>query len=152
MSTERLSSPPFDPRPPRSLTGGERHTFLRVAAILVPGTGALDGFDDLAERALAARRDAFDTIVDELHRLADLEGSALETELRRAAEDPHGAFGPLSTVIAGAYLMAPAGRAAVGYPGQAARPPRFDLAADEIMDGILDPVIDRGPVFRPHSH
>jgi predicted aconitase with swiveling domain len=84
--------------------------------------------------------------------VATLDGDApgdVEPELRRLAETPGSGFEDLAGVIAGAYLLVPEVRRAAGYPGQAARPPRFDEAAEQIMDGILDPVIERGPIFRP---
>jgi hypothetical protein len=53
----------------------------------------------------------------------------------------------VSAVLAGAYLMVPEIRAAIGYPGQHRSHPPFDLAVEEIMDGILDPVIERGSIY-----
>ena len=57
-------------------------------------------------------------------------------------------FEVLSGLLAAAYLLIPEVRTAIGYPGQANRPPRFDEAVEQVMSGILDPVIDRGPVYR----
>jgi hypothetical protein len=146
-----LSSPPYVPRPPRPLSAAERATALRVAAVLVPGTTDVEDFPALLDLALAARRDAFAEVVAELARLEGLGADALPAELRRASDAGDAVFGVLSSVIAGAYLLAPAVRERIGYPGQAARPPRFDLAAEEITDGILDPVIERGAIFRDPS-
>jgi hypothetical protein len=146
-----LSSPAYVPRPPRPLTAAELATALRVAAVLVPGTAGMDDYPALLDLALAARRDAFAGVVAELARLEGLDADALPAALRRACDAGDPVFGVLSSVIAGAYLLAPAVRERIGYPGQAARPPRFDLAAEQITDGILDPVIERGPIFRDPS-
>ncbi len=148
------SVPVYDPAPPRRLSEGERASILRVADTLIPDGSAgprpsrLPGFDARLDRALAARRDAFATITALAERLADVPADALEPELRRLAGDEASGFAELSTVVAGAYLMDAGVRRAIGYAGQAQRPPRFDEAAEQIMDGILDPVVARGPVHR----
>jgi len=45
--------------------------------------------------------------------------------------------------------MVPEVRVAVGYPGQSRRVPKVDEAANEIGDGILDPVLERGHFYVP---
>ena len=128
---------------------------LRIADALIPDGPAgprpseLAGYTDWLDRAIAARRDAFDDIVALAARLAACRDVELDTELRRLAEIPESGFDVLSSVLAGAYLLTPEVRRAVGYPGQAQRPAPFDEAAEQIMSGILDPVVARGPVYRP---
>jgi len=56
-------------------------------------------------------------------------------------------FQALSAVVAGAWLLVPAVRARIGYPGQRRDPARLEEAADQISDGILDPVIARGAIY-----
>lgn len=58
-------------------------------------------------------------------------------------------FQALSAIVCGAYLTVPEVRTRIGYPGQNHDPAPFDLAADEIMDGILDPVLERGAIYVP---
>jgi hypothetical protein len=151
----RLSMPNAARRLPRDLTGFELRGLLRTADVLIPGTDSdptasqAPGFESMLERALLARADAFELIAAEGARLEPLTDAELSAELRRlAAEEPE-TFQPLSTVLAGAYLLIPDVRAAVGYPGQHRKHPQFDEAANEIMDGILDPVIDRGSIYTP---
>jgi hypothetical protein len=57
-------------------------------------------------------------------------------------------FNPLSSIVAGAYFMTPQIKALIGYPGQQRDPARVDEAANEI-DGLIDPVIERGPIYVP---
>lgn len=45
----------------------------------------------------------------------------------------------------------PAVRARIGYPGQRRDPARLEEAADQISDGILDPVLARGPIYTPDA-
>jgi hypothetical protein len=44
--------------------------------------------------------------------------------------------------------MVPEIQAHVGYPGQGRHPAAPTQIADELGDGLLDPVIDRGPIYR----
>jgi len=155
MSRQRRSSVPgYVPVPPRALTDGERRTLLEIADALIPDGSAgtcPSGFSDYPEwldRALAARRDAFDEIVGLVGALADVPAERLYLELKRVSETPESGFEQLSSVVAGAYLLIPEVRRTIGYPGQAQRPPQFDEAAGQIMNGILDPVVARGPVYR----
>ncbi len=62
------------------------------------------------------------------------------------AEEP-GQFQALSAVVAGAWLLTPTVRARIGYPGQRRDPARLEEAVDQISDGILAPVIARGPIY-----
>jgi hypothetical protein len=107
----------------------------------------LERYPDWLDRARAARRDCFERVVALAGSLRALPTAGLLAELRRLAEDPESGFEELSTVLAGAYLMDPGVREAIGYPGQAQRQARFDEAAEQIMDGILEPVIERGPIY-----
>jgi hypothetical protein len=45
--------------------------------------------------------------------------------------------------------MIPAVRERIGYPGQGGARARLEEAAEQISDGILDPVLARGPVYTP---
>jgi hypothetical protein len=142
-------------RPPRPLTDGEREALHRVADALIPAVGdrpapsQLDGYDAWLDRALAARHDAFEAVVASALKVTALADESLLVSLKQFdACDPEG-FHLLSSVVAGAYLMVPEVRRAISYPGQRRHRPRFDEAADQIMDGILDPVIARGRFYTP---
>jgi hypothetical protein len=141
--------------PPRPLTPQQRAVLLAVADILIPGAGenpkasAAPGYEAWLERSVAARADSLEALSQILDALAGSVGTDLDKRLRdlHAADD--GRFHLLSSVVAGAYLMVPEVRRLIGYPGQHASPPRIDEAADELSDGILDPVIGRGPIYVP---
>jgi hypothetical protein len=53
--------------------------------------------------------------------------------------------------IAGAYLINPRIRKMLGYPGPTpVKNPAFpDEAASYLEDGVLEPVMKRGPIYRP---
>jgi hypothetical protein len=152
---ENPSVPRYATKPPRPLTEAEREALHRIADALIPAVGdrpapsQLGGYDGWLDRALAARDDAFERVVACAVRVTARDPRTLHAALKRFdAEDPEG-FHLLSSVLAGAYLMAPEVRRAIDYPGQRRHPPRFDEAADQIMDGILDPVIARGRFYTP---
>jgi hypothetical protein len=151
----RLSMPATTKRLPRELTGRELRGLRRAADVLIPpsgpnlGASQARGFEQSLERALIARVEAFELIAAEGDRLSTLTDAELAADLRRLAATDPTAFQPLSTVLAGAYLLLPEVRTAIGYPGQHRSHPQFDEAANEIMDGILDPVINRGSIYTP---
>lgn len=61
----------------------------------------------------------------------------------------HGAerFHLVSGIVAGAYFMTPENMARVGYPGQRREVPGPTEAADDLDGDILDPVVERGPIY-----
>ena len=146
------SVPPYRDRPPRPLTDAERSALVAVADVLIapsaglPAPSAAPDYGRWLDRAMAARRDVLEDVVQAALEL----GSApdLDAAVRALADSDPARFQQLSTVVAGAYLLLPAVRREIGYAGQERKHPRFDEAAEEIMDGILDPVIERGPIHR----
>ena len=98
------------------------------------------------DRVMAARLDMAEAVREVLAR----EGSAAEVVagLQDEAQD---LFGTFAFAVAGAYLMNPRIRRELGYPGpQPMRNPALpDEAESYLEDGILDAVIDRGPIYRP---
>jgi hypothetical protein len=149
------SVPAHPKAPPRPLTDPERDALVRVADVLIPARGAdtppsaTPDYLRHLDRALAARRDAFDDVVAAAVRLGALDAPELIGELRALHAAGDATFQALSAIVCGAYLTVPEVRARIGYPGQKHDPAPFDLAADEIMDGILDPVLERGAFYVP---
>lgn len=151
---DRLSVPVRRPHV-RPLTDEERATLHRVADVLVPRAGgdpaateSLD-FDRHLNTALEARSDAFDVIAALLTTAADTRGPALIDLLRALASERRNEFQALSAVVAGAWLLSDSTRDRVGYRGQKSRPAPVYEGTDELADGLLDPVIARGPIYRP---
>ena len=150
----RLSVPPKFAAP-RPLSTAEVAALRAVANVLIP---AADGhpaataepdFDQWLARAVDARADSFDAITAALAELADATPEQTDEWLRALHAGQPEVFQVLSAVVAGAWLMIPAVRARVGYPGQGGARARLEEAADQISDGILDPVLARGPVYTP---
>ena len=140
------------------LTPEQWHTLLASADALIPGTAeraapsALAGFDQWLQRALDARPDLAAAMIPTLAELAAdaRTGTAAELFVRLAdldTRDPLAVAG-LGTIVAGAYTMHPAVLTAIGYPGQGRNPAPFSQATDELATGLLDPVLEAGPVIR----
>lgn len=155
---ESLSVPkPF--KAPRPLSAAEIRTLRAVADQLIPCGPGLEpaatdepGYDDALQIAAHARADAFDRITTALADLDALDPGALDRRLRELAQQSPDTFQPLSTIVAGAWLLLPSVRTRISYPGQRRNVAPFGQAADELSSGILDPVLDRGKIFVPTDH
>ncbi len=132
-------------RAPRTLAPEEFAALRRAADILIPATDEHPaatgeaGFDDLLPRALDARADAFDAIVAAAAAMPT--GESVESFLRGLHDGDPQVFQALSAVIAEAWLLTPAVRERIGYHGQQRHPAGFEDAANDLGDGILDPVV-----------
>lgn len=128
----------------------ERALLAGLADVLIP---ASDGFPSASEAGVAGQ--GLDHILTVRPDLATALKKILDqTKGRNPAEftaelqvkDPAG-FGVLAELVPGAYFVNPQVRAALGYNGQTPQP--IDPRPDYLDDGLLQSVIDRGPVFRP---
>lgn len=133
-----------------ALTADERQRLASLADVLVPEAHGMPS----ASRAGVASRWVDDTLALRPELLPvlrrALDGMAAGTDPRatlvRLATDDVEAFEILGTVVAGSYYMAPEVRTSLGYPGQEARP-----LVDDTQQylGMLERVVDRGPIYRP---
>jgi hypothetical protein len=150
-SDRRLSVPPRRTTPPRPLSDDEHTTLLRIADTLIPAAGPnpkaseAQQFPAYLHLALAARADVFEIVLNAVNELADVDD--LYAALKRMWADDKGTFDPLSSIIAGAYFMTPQVKELIGYPGQHRDPAGLEDAANELETGILDPVLERGPIY-----
>jgi len=153
-AAQRLSVPPRVTRPPRDLTERELTTLFRIADCLIPATGpnpagsAAEDYTAHLLLALGARSDVFDRVMAGVENLADVPDDRLWAALKQLWSTDLETFNPLSSIVAGAYFMTPQIKALIGYPGQQRDPAPVDEAANEI-DGLIDPVIERGPIYVP---
>jgi hypothetical protein len=74
-------------------------------------------------------------------------------EPQLAAEALHiedeAAFGAVGLVASSGYYMAPRVRELIGYPGQVARAIDADEEPEYLTNGMLQQVLDRGPIYEP---
>jgi hypothetical protein len=128
----------------------ERSLLAALADVLIPagdgfpaasGAGiAGDGLDQL----LAYRPDLGPGLKKVLA-AADGEPAA-EFVAGLKTRDPAG-FGLLAELVSGAYFLNPEVRTKLNYHGQGPRP--IDQRPDYLDDGLLQSVLDRGPIYRP---
>ena len=150
----RLSVPRRTTTPPRELSPEQWATLHRIADCLVPARGddpsatQAPDYDQWLDRCIAARREDIELLVSTLERLVQLNGVDLDQALRRLhADDAEGRFHLVSSIVAGAYLAGDEIRRRISYPGQFRQPAKVDDAANELADGILDPVLNRGHIY-----
>lgn len=149
----RPSVPPRRLLPPRPLDQRQWQGLLRIADALIPAVGpnpvasAAEDYGRYLELALAARADAFETILRVIDDVAEVPDTELRAALKQLWAKDNAAFDPVSNVVAGAYFMTPQVKALIGYPGQHRDPAGLEEAADELASGILDPVLERGHFY-----
>ncbi len=80
------------------------------------------------------------------------EGREVSEALNALAKEDPAAFTALTTITTGGYMMTDEARQAVGYPGQDAAPYDPTETPEYVTNGMLQRVIDRGPIFRDTRH
>lgn len=130
----------------------KRTTMAALADVLIPSAEGMPAASEVnvqgkwLDRVLAARPDIVPAL---LQVLAEAEGKDPAAEVRRLQEADAGGFAVLALAATGGYYMNPKVRKLIGYPGQKPNPPYPDESDFYLRDGLLDPVIKRGPIFRP---
>lgn len=129
-----------------------RQRLAALADALIPGGAGMPSASAAGvheagiDRALACRPDLRELFTD----VIGVDAKPREALDRLRAEEP-GVFDRFAVTIAGIYFMNPDVRRLVGYPGDAPQRKRArpGEAEEYLKDGILDPVIERGPIYRP---
>lgn len=141
MSNEPSGQPVLNER--------NRQTLAALADLLIPASMTMpraseaDKTGAWIERAVKARPDWTADFITLLEQSSGKDPRHVLAELQTSAP---ASFGMLAELVAGAYLLNPAIRQLIGYPGQQAIP---ITGMDEDMDDLLAPVIQRGPIYRP---
>jgi hypothetical protein len=133
-----------------SFDPNERRALAKLVDELIP---AGDGFPSASEAGVC--REGLDAVLtarpDLEAGLKELLGKAAKSESVQVVDDLRShdvaAFGVLAEFAAAAYFMNPVVRQAIGYGGQNPHP--IDPRSDYLDDDLLEPVIRRGPIYRP---
>ncbi|MGC4025203.1 MAG: hypothetical protein QM744_08660 [Mesorhizobium sp.] len=134
-----------------TLTDAERKTFAAIADYLIPeGEGMPSASqvgvpNEMLDKVVSVRSDLVEPLRRGLAAVADLDGHAGANKLN---EEDGAAFHAISLAASGGYYMSPTVRQLIGYPGQESRPFDPDKTTEYLDDGLLQPVIDRGPIYR----
>ena len=132
------------------MTPAERTTFAGLADLLIPAAhgmpaaSAVDVHERRLDRILAARPDLAEPLRAILTEAA---ARSPEAAVARLRDDDLPSFQLLLSVVTAAYYSSPKVRRLIGYPGQRATEVFPDQAEHDLRDGILDPVIARGPIW-----
>jgi hypothetical protein len=130
-----------------------RETFAAIADFLIPNAAGMPSASEvevqgpILDRILSLRTDLRDDFLRGISRTVGLNGHAAADLLNR--EDPT-AFAAVSLVASAAYYMSDRVRSLIGYPGQENRPdPDPDAVPEYVRNGMLQQVLNRGPIFKP---
>jgi hypothetical protein len=135
-----------------TLDDAQRSRLAAFADALIPGGAGLPSasaakvHQKWIDRVLAARPDLGELVLQVI--AGETEPRAELEQLRQLDPDR---FERFTFAVSGAYFINPRVRKLLGYPGSAPKkkPAYPDEAEHYLEDGILDPVIARGPIYRP---
>lgn len=134
------------------VTEVQRVRFAALADLLLPAWGkmpsasAVNVHRDLLDLVLQSRPDLVEEFTRGLTACADGEPSEAINKLFRT---DHAAFNAINLIATAAYYMTDEVRTLVGYPGQESAPYDPHETPDYLLDGTLERVVRRGPVYRP---
>jgi len=128
----------------------DRSTLAGLADVLIPASAGFPSASQVGvaaeglDQVLAVRPDLAKPLKVILQSAKGRNPAEVVAQLQD--ENP-ASFAALAEIVAGAYFMNPQVRAAIGYHGQVPQP--LASRPDHLNDGLLQPVIDRGPLYRP---
>jgi hypothetical protein len=125
-------------------------TFRAIASHLIPAAGAMPAAGDVVDgRRLAFVLHARPDLVDALEAALRPElGADHPIRLSTLGATEPGHLAALQLAVVAGYYTDAGVRAAIGYPGQVAKPvTAFDYPA-YVADGLIDRVLERGPIWR----
>lgn len=140
-----------------ALNATQRATLNTIGDVLIPAALGMPAFsgagavDDMVAHVLALRPELLDSLRRALDQVAAQDDAAQEDAALAAErlnrDNPDG-LATIGLIASSAYYMMPDVRAIMGYRGQEQRPATDDEEHDYLRDNLLQPVIDRGPIYR----
>jgi hypothetical protein len=130
----------------------DRELFGRVADFLIPAYGkmpsatAVGVHSYMLDTVLRFRPDIVDGF---LRGLSKIDADDIVGSVNRLYREDAEAFGAVSLVASGGYYMTPEVREALGYPGQESVAYDPHEVPDYMLDGLIERVVQRGPIYRP---
>jgi hypothetical protein len=126
----------------------------RLGDVLAPASETMPSFSeaDKSGRFLLRAFEALPHLAPLAIAAADALGDSEPREyLERLSVERPEMFSALHSTVVGAYLINRRVWKRLGYPGRKPRPVLDDEADFYLEGGLLDPVIARGPIYRPTS-
>lgn len=136
----------------REISDDLREIFRAVADVLIPATRSMPSASQVnvhgpvLDHILGLRADLKQAFVRGLE--ACREGDP-ECAARRLNEADPRALATIGLVASAAYYMDEGVRKLIGYPGQEKRTYDPDATPVYVTNGMLQAVIDRGPIYKP---
>lgn len=137
------------------LNDDQRQRFGAVADVMLPETltmpaaTSVDAHGLGIDQVLAARPDLMDGLVRAIEALDAGQFGLDDLETLLSADQD--AYASLTTVVAASYYQSPVVRDRIGYPGQVAKTYNPYSYVDWVQEGLLDPVLERGQMWRDPS-
>ena len=112
----------------------------------MPSASQVGVADGQLDRVLAVRDDLAEPLLRAIARLdpADHEGT-----LERLVRDDAAAHDALLLVVVGGYYIDADVRQRLGYDGQVPAEVRPEIIPNYVEEGLIEPLLARGPVYRP---
>ena len=135
-----------------TLDDDARATFFALADVLIPETEGMPCASQAenacawVDRVLTLRPDLAEPVALGLRHAKGVEARRALDELRGSHPD---CFSAIGNVAAAAYFMSADVKQRLGYPGQERREFDPDATPEYVANGMLQAVIDRGPIYRP---
>jgi hypothetical protein len=129
-----------------------RERLRRFADVLIPAAhgmpaaSAVGVADRQLDKVLAVRPDLAEPLA---RAVADVDPADHETSLARLRDRDRPAHDALLLVVAGGYYIDPDVRRRVGYDGQQPLEVRPEIIPNYVEEGLIEPLLARGPVYRP---
>jgi len=129
-----------------------RAAFRAIADVLIPAAEGMpaasevDVHGPVLDRILGLRPDLAERFFRGIAAVAGKPPATAAEQLN--AGDPQ-ALSAIGLVASAAYYMQPRVRELIGYPGQEKRPGNPDETPEYVANGMLQQVLDRGPIFKP---
>lgn len=130
----------------------ERQVFSDLADVLIPNAEGMPSASEVGvhkgmlDRVVGLRPDLSEALHRGLSTAKGKDPTAAAEELNR--NDPE-ALTAIGLAASAGYYMTPKVRELIGYPGQENRPADPDAPLEYVENGMLQVVIDRGPIFVP---
>jgi NDP-sugar pyrophosphorylase family protein len=122
---------------------------LIPAAHGMPAAGEVGVADGQLDKVLAVRPDLAEPLA---RAVADVDPADHETSLARLRESDAQAHDALLLVVAGGYYIDPDVRRRIGYDGQQPVEVRPEIIPNYVEEGLIEPLLARGPIYRPVDH
>lgn len=123
-----------------------------LADVMLPAAHGMPAVSDVkgVESHLAQVLSWRDDLRQPLVRAVDaLDPSSFTTDRLVALHgEDEDAYVALTTAVAACYYLSPVVRELIGYPGQVAKTYDPYAYTEWVAEGLLDPVVERGPIWR----